>query len=200
MPRSVDQPGAHPATPLGPTPGRPGADPSRPGPAQAGFTLLEVMFALLVVGWASAQILQAREVSSNLAFKAGKQIQALQYAEQILARSMLSTDTWNEYESVIEDDPVYRYTLTVEEFNLSTGRASDEDDELNVSGGFGEFETAFVPGDAATNEEPEFDPHAVRRFKIVMHYPSLLGDQDEELTLETFIPAILDEEQQSNLK
>ena len=154
-----------------------------------GFTLLEVMLTVLIVGITITAFLGVRGRASNLAQRSANHLKALRYAEEIMTDAILSTDLHNEQNGVVEDDAMFRWLLTVEEFDLSTGRA--EDDEADVAGGYGEFESAFVPADAGGEEEDDDENlHLVRRIQVIMTYPGTDEEHDEELTLENYVPRI----------
>ena len=163
-------------------------------PAQAGFTPLEIMATLAIVGLLIVPILQEREVSSNMAFRSGRMANALNHARQLLADRTLDPDPVRGLHGVVESDPQYRWELTIEEFDLSTGRVVEATDPVT-----GEPTTTFsttsafnLPGDAGAppDASEQESPHRVRRYKLRMLYPSYQADQEGELLLEGFLPRV----------
>ena len=161
--------------------------------AQSGFTLLEVMVALGIVGFALMGFLEVRSAAAYSSWKSQMDLDALRHCHERLAELMLDPDEYAEQAFVVEDAPAFRYVLTVEEYDLSTGRESD-DEETDVSGGFSnEFESGFSAMDYG-GEEQDDNPHLVRRVKIVMLYPDLENDdQDQQLVLETYLPRVTED-------
>ncbi len=159
-------------------------------PSPAGFTLLEIMVSLLIVGSVALIFLQVQGQSSDKAFIAEKSLMAMRYVDEIIAEHMLDPELYDEAQMIVEDDPMFVYVLTVEEFDLATGRKEDED-ETNLDGGFtAEFQSGFNNDYGGDEDEDEEDqPHLVRRIHIEMFYPSL-GEDPARLEIETFIPRV----------
>lgn len=149
--------------------------------------------ALGIVGFALMGFLEVRSAAAYSSWKSQMDLRALHHADERLAALMLDPDEYAEQAFVVEDDPAFRYVLTVEEYDLSTGRESDDED-TDVAGGFSaEFESSFTPPDAG-GEELDDNPHLVRRVKIVMLYPDLENDdQDQQLVLETYLPRVTED-------
>ncbi len=161
----------------------------------AGFTLIEIMCALAIFALLILPMLAVRQTASNMAFRSGHMLTALGYAERVLAERMTNPDRVRQLQGVVEDDPDYHWELTLEDYDLSTGRV----DEPEESGsGFTQgtnFSTvsgfASVPPDAGTpeGEDPmEIAAYKVRRYKVTMFYPSLAGESEDKLLLEGYIP------------
>lgn len=169
--------------------------------AERGFTLLEIMVCVAIVGLCILPLLEVREQSSRMAYKSGHMLRALAYGDKILTDRMLDPDKTKDETGVVEDDPLFGYTLTVEDYDLSTGRVVEEQDDNKAFSTTTDFSTtsAFttgVPQDAAPGPDDVADAdsqHRVRRVKLSITWPSLDGDQREELLLEGFLPRVLTE-------
>jgi prepilin-type N-terminal cleavage/methylation domain-containing protein len=180
---------------------RPPADrPRPPRAACAGFTLLEVMVTLAIVVGTIVPLLFIRDAAWNMALRTSNMMRATTYAEELLAEHLLDPDDRKEWPGVVEDDPVFRYEITIETYDLSTGRVESEEQQ-----GFGENSnfsstSAFVPKDALEApptgaEEAELDnPHRCRRYRIVIHFPGYGEDEEElEYVLEGYAPVAREE-------
>lgn len=175
-----------------------------------GFTLLEIMATVAIVGLASAYILTAREGAANHAFRSYHMMEAIRLAEYELAEWALSPDVVEAQQGSFQLDGevvgqgVYSYELTVEEFDLSTGRPVEEDDEdgdgipddqAGVASNFGD---ASGPADGGLGDalsEDEEDPYVVRRVVMRVFYPNPLDEEPEEIVLERFLPAVVEPEE-----
>src|SRR5258708_5785745 len=104
---------------------RPAAEPARARTSAAGFTLIEVMCALAIFALLILPMLTVRQSASNMAYKSGHMMTALAYGERLLAERMTNPDKVKQLQGVIEDDRDYRYELTLEDFDLSTGRVDE---------------------------------------------------------------------------
>jgi prepilin-type N-terminal cleavage/methylation domain-containing protein len=162
---------------------------------QAGFTLLEVMATVGLVGLVLLPILQVREQASHRAYQTSHMMRGLNYAQTLLSQQTRSLDELDEWEGRIEDEPAFRYVVTLEDWDLATGRSESEGDEDDL---FNDPSGAIPPSDAATTlEDLTDDPHLVRRFHIEVFWPSLdAGDAEAEdsVVLEGFLPRIWEEE------
>jgi prepilin-type N-terminal cleavage/methylation domain-containing protein len=155
-----------------------------------GFTLLEVLVTLAIVAAAIVPLLVVRDATWNIAYRSGHMLKAAAYAEAILAARMTNPDDVKDYQAVIEDDPAFSYELTIEGFDLSTGRA-DSEDETDPNSNFS-VDPAFLPQDAHPAPEDAVDvykdPQHVRRFKLKISYPGLEEDKKGEYLLEGYLP------------
>jgi prepilin-type N-terminal cleavage/methylation domain-containing protein len=173
----------------------------------SGFTLLEIMVTVALVGVCILPLLELRESSSQMAYRSGHQLRALAYGEQLLQERLLDPDEVKEEVGVIEEDPVYSWVLTIEDYDLSTGRVVEEDEEqgFSQSSNFSQTSnfTSGAPGDAVVPDEnevaDEHSQHRVRRFKLAVRWPALSGDAPDELLLEGFLPVARDEDEASTL-
>jgi prepilin-type N-terminal cleavage/methylation domain-containing protein len=171
---------------------------------RSGFTLLEIMVTVALVGICILPLLEVRESSSQMAYRSGHQLHALAYAERLLEERLLDPDEVKEEIGVIEEDPTYSWVLTLEDYDLSTGRVIEEDEEqqgFSQSSNFSQTSgfTAGAPGDAVLPDEDEVadedSQHRVRRFKLAVRWPSLSGDAPDELLLEGFLPVAREEDE-----
>lgn len=155
-----------------------------------GFTLLEVLVTLAIVAASIVPLLVVRDATWNIAYRSGHMLKAAAYAEAILASRMTNPDEVKDYQAVIEDDPAFSYELTIESFDLSTGRADSEDENADPNSSFSA--PAFLPADAQPAPEDAVDvykdPQHVRRFKLKISYPGLDEDKKGEYLLEGYLP------------
>jgi hypothetical protein len=139
-----------------------------------------------------------------MAFRSGHMLLAMTYAQQLLADRITDPETLKERAGVIEEDPVYRYEISIENFDLSTGRTEEEEEAAKEASGTSVFgtESAFAPPDAGgTEEQPdENEAYKVRRVKVTVFYPALEGETEEKLSLEGYVPRAIDPEEDSLLK
>ena len=169
--------------------------------AAAGFTLLEIMVCVAVVGLCILPLLEVREQSSRMAYKSGHMLLALSYGDKILSERMLDPDKAKDETGVIEEDPAFGYTLTVEDYDLSTGRVVEEKDDANAFSTTTSFSTTSqfttgVPQDAVPGPDDVAaadTQHRVRRVKISITWPALEGEERDELLLEGFLPRVITE-------
>jgi prepilin-type N-terminal cleavage/methylation domain-containing protein len=173
-------------------------------PGRGGFTLIEIMVTLALVGLTLLPLLELRQTASNMAYKSGHMLQAMTYGQRLLAERLTDPERLKERQGVIEEDPAYRYEISLEDFDLSTGRVEEEEDEQGEFSEDTSFSTdsAFTPGDAATNvdESMENEAYKVRRVKVTIYYPALAGDEEERFVLEGYVPRAIDPEAESLLK
>jgi prepilin-type N-terminal cleavage/methylation domain-containing protein len=178
---------------------------AEPRSAASGFTLLEIMVCVAIVGLCILPLLEVREQSMRMAYKSGHMLHALAYGDRILAQRMLDVDKAKDEAGLIEEDPSFGYTLTVEDYDLSTGRVVEEKDDqagFSTTTGFSTTSafTTGVPQDAAPGPDDVAaadTQHRVRRVKLTITWPALDGDQREELVLEQFIPPVIDEDKEA---
>lgn len=156
-----------------------------------GFTLLEVLVTLAIVAASIVPLLVVRDATWNIAYRSGHMLKAAAYAEAILAARMTNPDDVKDYQAVIEDDPAFSYELTIESYDLSTGRADSEDENADPNSNFS-VDPAFLPPDAHPAPEDAVDvykdPQHVRRFKLKIRYPGLEEDKQGEYLLEGYLP------------
>jgi prepilin-type N-terminal cleavage/methylation domain-containing protein len=161
----------------------------------AGFTLLEVMVTLAVVVTAIVPMLLVRDKAWNVALRTSNMMRAATYAEAILAEHILDPDDRKEWPGVIDDDVMFRYEITLETYDLSTGRVESEQNDSSETN----FSTssAFAPSDAlaapAATDEDADNPHRVRRYRVLIRFPGY-GDEvsEEEYVLEGYAPVARD--------
>jgi prepilin-type N-terminal cleavage/methylation domain-containing protein len=184
--------------------------------SERGFTLLEVMVAVGLLGFVILPILQVRQVSSRKAYNASHLVIALSHAKQLLADYTLD---WREIENLqgeIEEptgnqrvtQAVYTYLITMKEYDLATG-LNVYDDELDDDV-FSDYEQGLLPGDAGRPPEDEDEergnPHRVRRYEITMFWPSWHADESgddeddalDQLIIEGFLPRVYEEEEEDD--
>ena len=168
---------------------RPSAE--RPHGDRAGFTLLELMLTLTLVGIAIVPMLQAREGAENRAYRTVHMLAALDYAQAELAERVLERIARDEEIHVRDQfsDGAYTYELLVERFDLASGRPETDEDE-NETGRFTEeFVSRF--GDASLpEEEDEDDPYLVRHYRLAVTYPDASQKGSDTLVLEGFWPLV----------
>jgi prepilin-type N-terminal cleavage/methylation domain-containing protein len=172
---------------------------------QRGFTLLEIMVTVALLGTLILPILQVREVCTRKAYKASQLIKGLSHAEQLFADCVFELRELEDQEGQIESDPLFTYSMTLKEYDLSTG-LNVYDDEVDDDV-FSDYEEGLLPGDAGIppddEDEERASPHRIRRYKISVFWPSWdppsADDDDEdsfdELTIEGFLPRVFEEEE-----
>jgi len=180
---------------------------------EKGFTLLEVMVAVGLLGLVILPILRVRQIATRSAYNASHLVTALSHAEQLLSDYALNWREIDNLEGEIEEEAgnrrrteaVYRYLVTMKEYDLSTG-LNVYDDEMDDDV-FSDYEQGLLPGDAGIPPEDEDEergnPHRVRRYEITMFWPSWganesESDKDEsldELTIEGFLPRVYEDEE-----
>ncbi|MDG2149411.1 MAG: type II secretion system protein [Planctomycetota bacterium] len=156
--------------------------------AQRGFTLLEVMVTIGLIGVVLLPILTVREQATNRAYRSKYMLLALHHAQELLAEHGREIEPIDKYEGRVEEENSLRYVITFEDWDLATGRSEDEMlEEDPFANDFG----AIPPSDAVAEEEEEDinDPHRVRRFSIKVYYPDVEEvDQEQMVALEGFLP------------
>ena len=155
------------------------------------------MATVALVGICILPMLEMRERASQLAYKSGHMLRALAYGERILTDRMLKPERVKDEAGLVEEDPAYEYKLTVEVYDLSTGRVVEEQDpnsEFSTTTNFSTTSkfTSGAPADAGpeTDETKEDIAHQVRRVKVTISWPSLEGEMPEQLVLEGFLPLV----------
>lgn len=147
-------------------------------------------------------LLEAREKASRMTYRSGHLLRAQAHAERLLARRLLDPDRAQDEAGVIEEDPVFQYVVNLEDYDLSTGRVVEEEEQQGFSQttAFSE-ESAFsgsLPGDAlpgADELSAADSQHRVRRLRLTLSWPSLESDAPDQYVLEGFLPRVLDEEE-----
>ena len=155
------------------------------------------MATVALVGICILPMLEMRERASQLAYKSGHMLRALAYGERILTDRMLDPQRVKDEAGLVEEDPAYEYKLTVEVYDLSTGRVVEEHDDnsdFSTSTSFSTTSsfTTGAPGDAGpeTDEQKQDIAHQVRRVKVSVSWPSLQSETPESLVLEGFLPLV----------
>jgi len=160
------------------------------------------MVTVALVGVVVLPLLEVREQSSAMAYKSGHLLRAQAHAQRLLTQRLLDPDRAKDEAGIVEEDPVFHYLVTLEDYDLSTGRVVEEQDEAGFtqSTNFSE-DSAFaggLPGDAlpGPDELSEADSqHRVRRLRLTLSWPSLDSDAPDQLVLEGFLPRVLDDEE-----
>jgi hypothetical protein len=163
------------------------------------------MVTLALVGLTLLPLLELRQTSQNMAYRSGHMLQAMTHCQRLLAERLTDPETLKERLGVVEDDPFYRYEISIEDFDLSTGRVEEEGEAAPgeyADGTAFTTESAFVPNDAATTPpESKANPaYKVRRVKVKILYPSLEDGVEETYALEGYVPRAVDPEAESLLK
>lgn len=169
---------------------RPSAE--RPRRACAGFTLLELMLTLAIVGLALVPMLSVREGAQNRAFRTVHMLAALDHAQTELAERVLerlARDEEVHAKDQFTSDGTYTYELLVERFDLASGRPESDEDEDQAGQFTDEFMSRF--GDAGLpEEEAEDDPYLVRHYRLAVTYPDASEKGSATLVLEGFWPLV----------
>lgn len=164
-----------------------------------GFTLLEIMATVAIVGLASAYILTAREGAAGHAFRSYHLMEAIRLAEYEMAEWALNPDEVESLQGSFQLDGevvgagIYAYELTVERFDLSTGRPVEDEDSDGDGFADDEEDVAAMFGDAtpgASGDDDEDDPYVVRRLTMRVFYPNPVAEEPEEIVLERYLPVV----------
>jgi prepilin-type N-terminal cleavage/methylation domain-containing protein len=166
---------------------------ARAARAQAGFTLLEVMVTVGIVGTLILPILGVREHATARVYRASNMLEATRHGQELLAQRLRNPASSDSENGVIEDAPEFRYELTIEDYDLSLGYSDDE--EIQDRDGDGFPDDVNVPGDATDNDEPEErTPHKWRRYELTITWDGFADESEDEVVLEGFVPRIWDDE------
>lgn len=162
--------------------------------ADRGFTLLEIMLTITLVGVTVMPILLIRERSIRQAYQAHHF-----NTVRMLARELLSELEFHELDQMagnFDGYPGFSYTIEVQDVDLVTGE-EEEDDEDNAFGN--RNQGGYKPADAIDpneDDEEELD-YPARRVTLTLKYPNLKNDDSEEsaeLKIETIFPPLPKEE------
>jgi general secretion pathway protein I len=91
--------------------------------SQRGFTLIEVLVALIILGISLGAVFQALSSSRRISLKADETLTAVRLAQNILANPVLIDTALNGggISGNIEMEPSWRYSLTALPLELDTG-------------------------------------------------------------------------------
>ncbi len=91
--------------------------------SQQGFTLIEVIVALIILGISLSAVFQALSSSRRISLKADETLTAVRLAQNLLANPALMDKALNgkEIAGNIEMEPAWRYTLSALPLELDTG-------------------------------------------------------------------------------
>lgn len=160
--------------------------------ADRGFTLLEIMVTLAIVGGAMVLVLGQRENALIASYQARNANIARSMARELLSELEFHELTSNTGSS--DKYPGFEYDIEIEEQDLLTGKEDDDKDPNNDNSGsrFSDKSRFSDAVDAAEEEEEEEFP--VRRVKLTIHYPNVRrqanGDDRLNLVVETIFPAL----------
>jgi prepilin-type N-terminal cleavage/methylation domain-containing protein len=95
--------------------------------AQRGFTLIEVLVALIILGISLGAVFQALSSSRRISLKADETLTAVRLAQNLLANPVLLDMALNGRETSgnIEMEPDWRYSLSALPLELNTGDKRD---------------------------------------------------------------------------
>ncbi len=154
----------------------------------SGFTLLEIMVTVSLIALLILPIMVVRDASENQAFRSTHMMEAMRLGHLLLADRLTDPDPavslTGDFAQYGADPDAYTWLLTVEEFDLSTKREVDPDDDP-----FGEV--PFPPADAALpNTDLENEPYRVRRVGLTVFFPGIHDDESEETLIEQYPPIV----------
>ena len=172
--------------------------------AAAGFTLIEIMCALGIFALLVLPMLIVRQSASNMAYRSNRMLTAMGYADKLLAERMTNPERVNQLPGVIEADPTYHWELTLEDYDLSTGRVDEPENDgtgFSKDTNFSKTSGFAAPGDAGVPvpDETDLPAYKVRRYKLTVWYPSERDDTEDKVVLEGYIPRATDLEATSLL-
>lgn len=156
-----------------------------------GFTLLEVLVAVALIGISIIPMLAVRERSQNQAYQARNANLARALACEIL--SEIEFHGIDRNGGPIDGYPGFEFEVEIHEEDLLTGESAEDDKDPygkkpNASG-----QPNYVPGDAMLPPDAEKE-YPVRIVRLTLRYPSLQPDAEEpeSLVIETIFPALPD--------
>lgn len=169
-----------------------------------GFTLLEIMITIAVLGFAIMPMLLIREQSETRYYQA-------RYANvaRELGRELMSEI---EFRGIDHDSgqfdgyPGFSWQLEIQEMDLVTGKGETDDqkrerEEKEEKKNKGKNNSLYQPADATIGkdgeeEEDEDEVYPVRRVTLTILYPDLTAENDvpAKLVLETILPMLPDED------
>lgn len=91
-------------------------------PNRAGFTLLEVLVALIIIGISLGVVFQAFSQSKRISWKSDEKMECARIAQNILANSVLVRNALieEETEGIVEGEDGWRYTLSAQPLELTS--------------------------------------------------------------------------------
>lgn len=157
---------------------------------QQGFTLMEIMAAVFMLGVLLLPLLTIKERATSRVERAHARLKALVHVENMISAARRDPVERFEEEGRVEGDEWYRYQITIENWDASTSFADPDEDELGNSTLFPDN----APGDAAIppgEAEEETDPHKLRRFQIEIFWPHFEHpEQEDSLRFDGFLPRV----------
>ncbi|MFH0944078.1 MAG: type II secretion system protein [Planctomycetota bacterium] len=167
---------------------------------ERGFTLLEIMLTIAVVGIAVVPALLIREQSTRQSYQAQNANIA-----RTLARELMSEIEFHGLDpqaSQIDGYPGFEYEYEMEQIDLISGEADDKENQNDPYNRNSSDGAAFSPSDAVfPSEEVEEDSYLVRRVTLTITYPNLKTNGEDEpnkLVIETIFPALPEDEKEFN--
>lgn len=180
----------------------------RPVSSSRGFTLLEVMATLAIIGGVMVIVLESRESAlsnfyvarnANIARSLARELMSeLSFKEPDDLRGGFDGYEGFEFEIEITREDLVSGETDEESDNdpYSTGRDWKERDKGTGSSGSSNS-GGFTPADSLIPDDEEQPEYPVRRIKVTVFYPNLRGGDDADplkLVLETIMPPLPDEE------
>lgn len=165
---------------------------------ERGFTLLEIMLTIAVVGVAVVPVLLIREQSTRQSYQARNANIA-----RTLARELMSEIEFHGLDpqaGPIDGYPGFAYEYEMEQIDLISGETEDEEDKYDPYNRKSTDGKIFSPSDGlAPNEDTlEEDAYLVRRVTLTITYPNLRTtgeDEPNRLVIETIFPALPEDEE-----
>lgn len=155
------------------------------------------MATLAVVALAVLPMLTVRDASWNIAYRSTYMMRAANLAETLLAAHVNDPRVVKDEEGVFEEDAAFRWKLSLEDFDVSTGRVEEPTSGTGAAGESAfSSQSKFGISDGVQPAEPKDadSPYRVRRFKLTIYHPALDGEQDVEYVLEGFLPRATESE------
>src|SRR5690606_38531572 len=100
-----------------------------PPPASTGFTLMEIMAAVFMLGVLLLPLLTVKERATSRVERAHARMRALVHAERMLSEARTDPRERLQQEGRVEADEWFRYEFTVEDWDLSTSFADPDDED-----------------------------------------------------------------------
>jgi|GEM_PF-3473121 len=161
-----------------------------------GFTLLEVMVSVAILGLAVVPMLLTRERCYDIAFDTKISRSLHELAHHQLAQIAMTVFR-GEGAAEIEGYPGFFYEYSVSIYDFRSGL--EEDDEYNNNDRYneGRLDTADAPRDAVFADEDvdEVGPLMARHVVLKVFASEEICDERREYVIDTYIPLLMTDEQ-----
>jgi prepilin-type N-terminal cleavage/methylation domain-containing protein len=167
---------------------------------RSGFTLLEVMVTMAIVGGALVTLLISREKAVNDLIETRNNNWARQIAREMLTE--LEFHELDRYSGQLDQYPGFSFDIHVEDIDLVTGEGDADAEERErekkekrlSNEQQGDADSRFKPGDLLEDEEGQEElVYPVRKVKLRVEWPNMSGADGAEpnkLEIEAILPQL----------